>query len=121
MLEAGYAGSKGTHVENEWDENYSPPGPGALDAKRPYRSTAIPGTTQMISPGAMYGYHFNGNSIYHALVSRMEKRFSNGFTMLLSYTFSKAIGDICGDSAAGSGTNCGYQHPRNLARRAFGR
>jgi hypothetical protein len=45
----------------------------------------------MISPGAMYGYHFNGNSTYHALVSRMEKRFSNGFTLLLSYTFSKAL------------------------------
>ena len=114
MLEVGYAGSKGTHIENLWDENYSPPGPGSLDAKRPYQSAVIPGTTQVISPGAIYGYHFNGNSIYHALVSRIEKRFSNGFTLLLSYTFSKTISDICGDAAAGTGTNCGYQDPRNL-------
>ena len=26
--------------------------------------------------GAIYGYHFNGNSIYHALLAKFEKRFS---------------------------------------------
>jgi hypothetical protein len=114
LLEAGYAGSKGTHIENRFDENYSPPGQGSLDAKRPYVLTTIPGTGLTISPGAMYGYHFSGNSIYHALVSRLEKRFSGGFTLLLSYTFSKAIGDVCGNSAAGDTTNCGYQDPRNM-------
>jgi hypothetical protein len=114
MLEAGYAGSRGIHIENRYDENYSPPGPGNLDAKRPYLATTIPGTGVTISPGAIYGYHFNGNSIYHALVSRLEKRFSSGFTLLVSYTFSKAIGDVCGNSAAGDTTNCGYQDVRNM-------
>src|SRR5262249_58687730 len=46
--------------------------------------------------------------------SRLEKRFSGGFTLLVSYTFSKAIGDVCGNSAAGDTTNCGYQDPRNM-------
>src|SRR5215831_11547390 len=120
MLEVGYAGSRGIHIENRYDENYSPPGPGNLDAKRPYLSTAIPGTGVTISPGAIYGYHFSGNSIYHALVSRLEKRFSSGFTMLVSYTFSKAIGDVCGNAAAGDTTNCGYQDVRNMrAERAI--
>ena len=114
MLEVGYAGSRGTHIENRYDDNYSPPGPGNLDLKRPYTSAVIPGTSVAISTGAIYGYHFSGNSIYHALVSRLEKRFSNGFTLLLSYTFSKAIGDACGNSAAGDTTNCGYQDLRNL-------
>jgi hypothetical protein len=114
LLEIGYAGSKGNHIENRYDENYSPPGPGNLDAKRPYLSTSILGTGLTISPGAIYGYHFSGNSIYHALVSRLEKRFSGGFTLLMSYTFSKAIGDVCGNAAAGDTTNCGYQDPRNM-------
>jgi outer membrane receptor protein involved in Fe transport len=114
MLEVGYAGSRGIHIENRYDENYSPPGPGNLDAKRPYLATTIPGTGVTISPGAIYGYHFNGNSIYHALVSRLEKRFSSGFTLLVSYTFSKAIGDVCGNAAAGDTTNCGYQDVRNM-------
>ncbi len=114
MLEVGYAGSKGNHIENRYDENYSPPGPGNLDAKRAYQSATIPGTGLTVAPGAIYGYHFSGNSIYHALVSRLEKRFSGGFTLLLSYTFSKAIGDVCGNSAAGDTTNCGYQDIRNM-------
>ena len=114
MLEVGYAGSRGTHIENRYDDNYSPPGAGNLDVKRRYTSAVIPGTGLVISPGAIYGYHFSGNSIYHALVSRLEKRFSKGFTLLLSYTFSKAIGDVCGNAAAGDTTNCGYQDLRNL-------
>jgi hypothetical protein len=114
MVEVGYAGSKGTHLETRLDDNYSPPGPGNLDAKRPYQSATIPGTNLVISPGAMYGYHFSGNSIYHALVTRLEKRFSSGFTLLVSYTFSKAIGDMCGNSAGGDTTGCGFQDMRNL-------
>ncbi len=32
-----------------------------------------------------------GNSIYHALQARMEKRFTHGLTLLTNYTFSKLI------------------------------
>ena len=114
VLEVGYSGSKGTHILSRYDDNYSPPGPGNLDDKRPFKSAIIPGTDLVVSTGAIYGYHFNGNSIYHALGNRLEKRFSNGFTLLMSYTFSKAIGDVCGNAAAGDTTNCGFQDVRNL-------
>jgi hypothetical protein len=114
MFETGYSGSKGTHLETTYDDNFSPPGPGNVDDKRPYKSAVIPGSNITISPGAIHGYHFNGNSIYHALLTKLEKRFSGGFTLLTSYTFSKAIGDTCGNSAAGDTTNCGYQDLRNL-------
>ncbi|HTP34375.1 MAG TPA: TonB-dependent receptor [Candidatus Acidoferrales bacterium] len=114
LLEVGYAGSRGTHLERVADENYSPPGPGAINAKRPYQTVAVPGTSIVAALGPIYGYHFNGNTNYNALVTRLEKRFSQGLTLLASYTFSKAIGDICGASAAGDTTNCGYQDPRNL-------
>ena len=115
LLEIGYSGSRGTHVERRRDDNYSPPGPGNLDDKRPYRSAGIPGTSIVTSPlGPIYAYHFDGNAIYHALVSRLEKRFSAGFTLLMSYTFSKAIGDTCGNAASGNATNCGYQDLRSL-------
>jgi hypothetical protein len=52
--------------------------------------------------------------MYHALVTKLEKRFSSGLTLLTSYTFSKAIGDACGASAAGDTSNCGYQDVRNM-------
>lgn len=35
-----------------------------------------------------------GSSTYHSMQMRVEKRYSSGFTLLASYTFSKLIGDI---------------------------
>jgi hypothetical protein len=118
MFETGYSGSKGTHLETTYDDNFSPPGPGNVDDKRPYKSAVIPGSNVTISPGAIHGYHFNGNSIYHALLTKLEKRFSGGFTLLTSYTFSKAIGDTCGNSAAGDTTNWGTRICATFARSA---
>ena len=37
MFEVVYVGSKGTHVEKRYDDNYSPPGPGNVDDKRRYK------------------------------------------------------------------------------------
>src|SRR5205085_9981461 len=54
MFELGYSGSKGTHIESTYDENYSPPGPGNVDDKRRYKSAVIPGTGLVISPGAIH-------------------------------------------------------------------
>ena len=115
LFEIGYSGSKGTHLLKRYDGNYSPPGPGNLDLKRRYQRAAIPGTNVVSSPlGPMYDYHWDGSSIYHALLVKLEKRFSNGFTVLTSYSFSKAIGDTCGNAASGDTTGCGYQDMRNV-------
>lgn len=43
----------------------------------------------------------NGNSTYHALQVKVEKRFSQGLSFLGSYTFAKSISD--GDIMAGGG------------------
>lgn len=39
------------------------------------------------------GYSFLNNSIYHALAVKVEKRFSQGFSVLLAYTASKLLDD----------------------------
>ena len=46
----GYIGSKGTHLLKRYDDNFSPPGPGNVNDKRPYRSIEIPGTGVVSSP-----------------------------------------------------------------------
>jgi hypothetical protein len=54
------------------------------------------------------GYDSWGDSIYHAATLRVEKRFSQGVSMLLSYTFSKLIDNNTGgggSSFADSGDN----------------
>ncbi len=40
-----------------------------------------------------------GNSIYHSLQSKLERRFSNGFSLLVAYTFSKLIDDTLPSTA----------------------
>jgi Carboxypeptidase regulatory-like domain len=115
MFEVGYSASRGVHLLRRYDDNFSPPGAGDVNAKRRYKSIAIPNTGIVTSPlGPIYGYHGDGNAIYHALETKVEKRFSAGFTLLSSYTFSKNIGDVCGNAASGNPTGCGFQDLRNL-------
>jgi len=40
----------------------------------------------------------NGNSNYHSLQTRLEKRLSHGLSLLASYIFSKGISDCRGGS-----------------------
>ncbi len=115
LWEVGYSGSKGTHLVSRYDDNFSPPGPGNINAKRPLSSIEIPGTGRVVSPLAgIFGYHHNGNSSYHAMLTRLEKRFSQGFTLLTSYSFSKTMGDTCGGAPQGNTGGCGYQDIRDL-------
>jgi hypothetical protein len=41
--------------------------------------------------GPVYSHRFDGNSIYHAMIAKVEK--PAGFTPLSSYAWSKNIGD----------------------------
>ncbi len=115
LAELGYAGSRGLHLVRQYDANFSPAGPGSIDSKRLYTRLAIPGTSIVASPlGPVYTHRYNGNSIYHAMVAKIEKRFAAGYTILSSYTWSKTIGDTCGSAVQGNTTSCGFQNLYNL-------
>jgi len=71
-----------------------------------FQSIFGPGATvgQALRPWPQYGDVDNplnpiGSVSYNGLQTSLQKRFSQGLTFLLSYTFSKTIGDV--DSAAG--------------------
>ncbi len=56
--------------------------------------------------------HFSppwGNSSYHALNIKLDKRYSNGLNLLANYTWSKFIDDIQDGGPLG-GSPAGYQH-----------
>ncbi|MEZ5355204.1 MAG: hypothetical protein R2762_21435 [Bryobacteraceae bacterium] len=115
LFETGYNGSRGVHLLMRFEDNFSPPGPGNINAKRTYLRAEIPGTGIVSSPlGPVQGYKNNANSSYHGWVTKIEKRFSQGFTLLTSYGWTKTIGDTCGNSAAGNTSGCGYQDTRFL-------
>jgi hypothetical protein len=114
LFEIGYSGAKASHLLERYEGNYSPPGPGNLNLKRPFLRVEVPGVG-VVSPLGLVQYHQHAfNSNYQALVTKLEKRFSQGFTLLTSYTFSKTLGDtVCGGAAPGNAGGCGVQDPRN--------
>src|SRR5262245_47160373 len=80
MLEVGYIGTKGSKASIFANANTAPPGPGAVQPRRPFTNL---GATSLMTDIA--------SSIYHGLQMKAEKRFSKGLTFLGSYTFSRNI------------------------------
>ena len=67
--------------------------------------------------GVSEGGGYVGNSSYHALQMKVERRFSHGGTVLAAYTFSKLLGDVASRTGwldSGVGAAPGAQNPYNL-------
>ncbi len=63
---------------------------------------------QSLRPFPQYGNIDNlqqpvGSASYNGMLSKLQKRFSGGLTMLLSYTFSKTLGDVDSFQGAAAG------------------
>ncbi|HEX4594167.1 MAG TPA: TonB-dependent receptor, partial [Bryobacteraceae bacterium] len=78
-LTAGYVGSKGTHLDHQYNANLPQPSALFLQANRPYPTF---GNITVDSASA--------SSTYTALQLSLEKRFSKGLSFLAGYTWSKA-------------------------------
>ncbi len=64
----------------------------------------------------MHNFRNDSNSNYHALQTKLEKRFGSGMSFLMSYTWSKAIGDYSymkGEDRA-NGAHWWVQNPLDL-------
>jgi len=94
-LEVNYIGNKGTHLDTlHFFGNQPMPGVGPLQSRRPYPdfNSILYATSE-------------SNSFYHALQTKLTKRFSAGYTLLASYTYGKAISDDEGDSDFAGGNH----------------
>jgi hypothetical protein len=88
FIELGYLGTKGTHLDVLTLPNQGPPG-----------------SQRKNQLGNAVGFTFdssNGNSIYHALQVRAQRRFRGGISMTAFYTFSKSIDDSSTFGGAGN-------------------
>lgn len=98
-----YAGSKGTRLTDVRELNQAIYADGATTAttnqRRPYGPAL--GSTSLVMPV--------GNSTYHALQVTAEKRFSDGFSILANYQYSKSIDD----ASAGKGSSQTFTNPLN--------
>ncbi len=110
-LEVAYVGNKTTHAQLiSVPDNVPEPGAGAIQARRPYPQWG------QFSVGLT-----SGIGSYNALQAKLEKRFSNGFQMLASYTYSRCM-DIGSNQGApqtyarmfANHAVCDYDLPQNL-------
>lgn len=79
-LEAAYFGNKTSHLNQQLTINDPAPGPGDIQARRPYRQW-----------GSIVYPIFEENANYNALQAKFEARGWHGLNMLGSYAFSKCI------------------------------
>ncbi|HEX5705921.1 MAG TPA: TonB-dependent receptor, partial [Pyrinomonadaceae bacterium] len=72
-----------------------------------------PGSREVLGIASIVTSRYTGSSSYNALQSKLEKRFSNGLSLLSSYTWAHAIDDSPGGICSGgaSARDCGPDDP----------
>lgn len=83
MFDIEYVGNKGTHIQGNNAFNIPDPGPGGIQARRPFPRYSG------------FGYiSSDTSSSYHALQVKFERRMSAGLWFLGSYTFAKSLWNL---------------------------
>jgi Carboxypeptidase regulatory-like domain/TonB dependent receptor len=92
MFEAGYMGNVSRHLYGFRNANYSIPY-GYLGNGAP---TSINSRTPYPNYGVIQLVHDSGIGNYNSFAFQVNKRFSNGFNLISSYTYSKSMDDTSG-------------------------
>jgi hypothetical protein len=120
VVEVGYLGSAGVHLEQNVQINNSMPGTVAKRAF--YGLTLAPSVqassqyqiTNTVVPVTTINYFpHSAQSNYHALTVRAERRFATGFSLLSAFTWSKAISNAPQYRNAGGITGSENSPPQN--------
>ncbi|HSS98005.1 MAG TPA: hypothetical protein VLK33_13285, partial [Terriglobales bacterium] len=82
VLDVAYVGNHDTKLWSRALPNQPRPGPGDINARRPYTNVGRISSDQSV-----------GSSLYDGLQVRGDKRFSNGLSLITSYTWAKTITD----------------------------
>ena len=107
VLEVSYQGSKGTHLPLYYNINQPPPGLGTVAQK------------QALRPYPQYG-NINfldavGNSSFNGLLTKLQQRYSNGLSFLLSYMYGKSIDDTPGTPYNVVPSRSSAENPQNFS------
>jgi hypothetical protein len=102
LVDTNYVGTKGAHLATFYNINAPYPGGASTAARRPIQSF-----NDITFVDSM------GNSEYNALQMRVQRRYTNGISLLLSYTWSKSIGlssgQLIGDLNFRNRSNVGWE------------
>jgi hypothetical protein len=94
-FDIAYVGTKGTKLQTSRAINAPLPGPGAVQARRPFPDFGVIAWNEQ-----------SANSTYNSLQAKLERRFYKGLSLLTSFTWSRNIDDDSDDSE-------GYYDPYN--------
>jgi outer membrane receptor protein involved in Fe transport len=102
MLDLGYVGSEGRKFPRLFSFNQAAtPGFGGIYAAGSLGGPLFPGFGNLPAPGlGSLLMESNSNSNYNSLQATLNKRFSHGLQMLLSYTWSHSIDDYSGSDVS---------------------
>ncbi len=117
IVTIGYVGSKTSHIDNSIPNFNSPATPSTntdFNIRRPWQAyiSQGEGNEARLLGNIRYLDSF-ANANYHALQVQAQKRYSNGFTAGLAYTFGKALGEGYGRNDPAGNVNSTYQDPNN--------
>ena len=101
LFEMAYVGSKGTKLFTFLNLNQAAPSPDPSAPTAPRRPFSY------VNAGISY-LNSAGNSEYDALQAKMQHRFGNGFSFLVNYTYSHALGNSS-NANLGSQNNDGFR------------
>src|ERR1039457_6243480 len=120
VLEAGYLGPSGIHLEQNVQLNNGMPG---TTVKRPYygltlspaeqAQLAFPMSSTTVPVSTINYFPHAAQINYHALTARLERRFHAGVSLLNSFTWSKAISNAPQYRNAGGITGSENSPPQN--------
>lgn len=88
--QVGYVGNRALRLQNRWDTNYGYIGGGVASQvlNRGFGRTAV--TNFFSDTGGFRGY-------YDSLQTSLQRRFSSGYSLRFSYTWSKSLGPLSGN------------------------
>jgi hypothetical protein len=89
VASAAYVGSKGSHLFLTRELNPARPGAGSLQSRR-IHAPGFASVQALVS---------DGDSLYHSLQLALNKRLSDNFSLLASYSWSKLTDDGSGDGS----------------------
>ena len=100
-LEVGYQGARGFHLQRAHLINNPEPGPGLLQPRRPYQSASfLPGTvfpsfvtvaSSTFRVSTLNYLENTAQSWYDAAYIGLRRRYSNGLSFLVNYTYAKNL------------------------------
>jgi len=103
VMEIGYLGSGGFHLQRAHLINNAPPGPGAIGPRRPFKkisfvpNSVLPSGVNVVSttfPVSTINLLENtAQSWYDAGYINLRRRYSHGLTFLANYTWAKSLSD----------------------------